>query len=235
MRHRRDLRSLRHFLVSVVVVSLILQWIPVWLSLVVLILVLAPYVTLTAMHPPQIAKLGLPRVVTRFLTVAIGHAHRDARGRRGAARSAESDYAWVAVSLILIVVASMGAVYSSVELAALWGISQAVIGMLILASLTSIPNVIAAVRLAREGRGAAVVSESLNSNTLNILAGICLPALIFGFSAPTRPIVFATLWLLVMKCFAIAASSHRRGLHRGGGAVLIALYLVFAIVIVCWR
>jgi hypothetical protein len=30
---------------------------------------------------------------------------------------------------------------------------------------------------------APVVSESLNSNTLNILVGICLPALVLGFAA----------------------------------------------------
>jgi len=135
----------------------------------------------------------------------------------------------------VIVISSMGAVQSAIELASLWGISHAVTGMLILASLTSIPNVIAAVRLAREGRGAAVVSESLNSNTLNILAGICLPAVIFGFAAPTPPIVFATVWLLAMKCFAVVASGHHRGLHRGGGAALMALYLLFALLIVFWQ
>jgi len=221
--------------VSVVVVALILQWIPVWSSLVFLVLILAPYIALTAMHPPQFAKLRLPKAARKFLTVAIGHAHRDARQRKQTARTLGTDIAWVVVSLMLIVITSVGAVHSAVQLATIWGISQAVTGMLILASLTSIPNVIAAVRLAREGRGAAVISESLNSNTLNILAGICLPALLIGFAAPTPPIVFATLWLLGMKCFALVASSHRNGLHRVGGAVLVGLYLVFALMIIGWN
>jgi cation:H+ antiporter len=139
------------------------------------------------------------------------------------------------VSLALIIASSTGMVHSAVALAARWGLSQAVVGTLILATLTSIPNVIAAVQLAREGRGAAVVSESLNSNTLNILVGLCLPALVLGFAAPTARIVFAALWLLGMKLVAVVAASHRHGLHRVGGAILVSLYLAFAIVIACWR
>lgn len=221
--------------VSAVVVALILQWIPVWVSLLLLLLILVPYVALTAMHPSQFAQFGLPPPVKKFLTVAVGHAHRDSRGRATVERTSAMDLIVVGVSLGLIVAASVGAVRTAVTLSAHWGVSPAIVGMLILASLTSIPNVIAAVRLAREGRGAAVISESLNSNTLNILAGICLPALLIGFAAPSARIIFATLWLLGMKCIAIAASSHHRGLHRGGGAVLVALYLAFASVIVLWR
>jgi cation:H+ antiporter len=221
--------------VSAVAIALVLQWVPAWLSLVLLLLVLTPYVALTAMHPSQFAMFRLPPAAKRFLTVAIGHAHRDARGRTKTAQAWSTELACVAISLALIIAASVGAVHSAVTLATHWGVGQAAVGMLILASLTSIPNVIAAVRLAREGRGAAVISESLNSNTLNILAGICLPALLIGFATPSPQIIFATLWLLGMKCVAVTASSHHRGLHRGGGAVLVVLYLVFALVIVFWR
>jgi len=221
-------------LVSGVVVALVLQWISVWASLLTLLLILVPYVGLTAAHPSQLVRLRLPRPMKRFLTVAIGHAHRDTRGRANASGSLAKDSVLVGASLGMIVVASIGAVRSAVWLSGHWGVSPAVVGMLLLASLTSVPNVVAAVRLAREGRGAAVISESLNSNTLNILAGICLPALLIGFSAPTPQIIFATLWLFGMKAVAISASSHHRGLHRGGGGLLIALYLIFASVIVLW-
>ena len=122
-----------------------------------------------------------------------------------------------------------------VVLAGRLGISQGIVGMVVLAALTSIPNVVAAVQLAREGRGAAVVSESLNSNTLNILAGICLPALLIGFATPSPLVIFAALWLLGMKVVALTAASHRHGLHRLGGALLMVLYLVFVAVVVRWQ
>jgi cation:H+ antiporter len=221
--------------VSAVAVALVLQWIPVWFSFLVLALVLVPYVGLTAMHPPQIARLRLPSATRRFLEVAIGHVHRDARKRANIPHATWKDGAWALFSLTLIVGSSVSAVHSAVSLGGRWGLSQGVVGTLALAALTSIPNVIAAVQLGREGRGAAVISESLNSNTLNILAGVCLPALLIGFAPPSPRILFAAVWLVCMKLVALGAASHHRGLHRVGGAVLVGLYLIFALVIVLWK
>lgn len=220
-------------LVSAVVVALLLQWIPVWLSLVLLLVVLTPYVILNALPAARIAHLPLPRLTRRFLETAVSHLHQSARAR--STRASRGDVAWLVGSLGLIVVSSVGAVRSAVALGHAWGVSEAVVGTLVLAALTSIPNVIAAVQLARAGRGAAVVSEALNSNTLNILAGISLPALLIGFAVPSQKIIFAAFWLLGMKLVALAATSRRQGLGRGGGAILVLLYLAFALVVVFWR
>jgi len=222
-------------LVTVVAVALVLQWIPVGWSLALLAMVGVPYVALCSLRSAQIQRLPVPAPLRRFLDVATGHIHRDARKRERIPLASWADGVWIVVSLALIVVSSAAMVHSAIALADRWGLSQAVVGMLILAALTSIPNVIAAVQLAREGRGAAVVSESLNSNTMNIVVGIGLPAMVLGFAAPTARIVFAAFWLLGMKLVAVAAASHRHGLHRVGGAVLIGLYVVFAGMIVLWK
>jgi len=222
-------------LVSVVVLALLLQWISVWFSLLLLTVVLVPYVALTAMHPPQIVKLRLPTAMKRFFSVAVGHSHNDAWKRLNIPHASWKDVLWAIVSLLLIVLSSFSAVDTAVSLGNSWGISEAVLGMLILAALTSMPNVIAAIYLARDGRGAAVVSESLNSNTLNILVGICLPALLIGFEQPTTAIIYATIWLLCLKFISLLIASHRNGLHRIGGAVILFLYLLFALAIMLWH
>ena len=85
-----------------------------------------------------------------------------------------------------------------------WSVPHVVIGMLILATLTGVPNVFAAIRLAIHGRGAAVISESLNSNTINVLAGICLPALIIGLSGVSASAQLAAWWLLAMTVLVVA-------------------------------
>lgn len=221
-------------LVSAIVVALVLQWITALISLVLLTLILVPYVALIAMHPAQIEKLRLPSTSKRFLCTAVGHAHRDARNRTNIPHATWHDMGWTLVSVTLIAGSSFGAVESAIILGGHFGISEAVIGMLVLAALTSVPNVIAAVQLAQDGRGAAVVSESLNSNTLNILVGITLPALLIGFAPPSSTIIFAALWLLGMKFVALAAASHRNGLHRVGGAVILVLYLIFASAVILW-
>ncbi len=222
-------------LVSAILMALLLEWIPVWVSLVLLLIVLVPYVALTASPARRIARVKLPRSTKHFLEVAIGHVHRSARQHAEPRGAASRDAIWLVVSLVLVVASSFGAVRSAVALGHIWNVSQAVVGTLVLAALTSIPNAIAAVQLARDGRGDAVVSESLNSNTLNILAGVCLPALVLGFTAPSPQIVFAALWLIGMKLVALIATSHRHGLGRSGGALLVALYAAFAVTVVLWK
>ena len=60
------------------------------------------------------------------------------------------------------------------------------LGFLILAPLTSIPNALTAVRLGLAGRGAALVGETFNSNTINLGFGVIVPSLFVTFAAP-RP------------------------------------------------
>lgn len=222
-------------IVSIILLALIMQWISVGTSLMLMALVLVPYVTLTALHPPQFGKLKLPSAMKRFLSVAIGHSHRDARKRDNISHASLKDGVWVVFSLALIVGSSFSAVDSAVSLGSHLGISHAVIGMIILASLTSIPNVIAAVHLAREGRGAAVVSESLNSNTLNILAGICLPALLIGFAPPSASIIYAAICLLGLKLITLVIASGKNGIFRKDGAIIVSLYLLFVLSIILWE
>ena len=65
-------------------------------------------------------------------------------------------------------------------LGARFAVPAAITGAIVLAAVTSLPNAVAAVYLARRGRAAATLSEALNSNTLNVLAGLLLPAAIIA-------------------------------------------------------
>src|SRR5205807_9977873 len=112
-----------------------------------------------------------------------------------------------------------------------WGVSALVRGAIALAALTSIPNLIAAVRLARHGRGAACVSEALNSNNANILVGLCVPATILGFGAASGIEDFAGLWMVGLTALAVALG-FGGGLTRREGAAIIALYVAFVVVVV---
>jgi cation:H+ antiporter len=116
------------------------------------------------------------------------------------------------------------------SLADRWNVSDVVVGALVLAALTSIPNLIAAVRLARHGRGAACVSESLNSNNANVLVGLCVPAVILGLGSASGVEIFAACWMVGMTVVAVVLG-FGSGLTRREGAVIIALYVAFAVVI----
>ena len=71
------------------------------------------------------------------------------------------------------------------------------VGVLLLAVLTSLPNAYTGVRLGRAGRGAALVSETMNSNTINLVGGVALPALFVGFGHRFSGVLAVdVVWLL---------------------------------------
>ena len=137
---------------------------------------------------------------------------------------------WMILPMLAAIVGgSVEMVKAALSLGQSWHVPNAVIGALVLAALTGLPNVYAALRLARQGRGGAVVSETLNSNTLNLLIGITVPALVFGLGRGGAASVLEAWWLLGLTAAALLLL-WRGPLTRWGGAIIIALYLIFVAV-----
>jgi cation:H+ antiporter len=193
-------------------------------ALVLALLALAPYVIVSAFHSQTRQRLP------RFLRAAVVEEQQDARRDEFARPATGVDALAVVPALAAVVGGSYGMVEAAQSLADRWDVSDVVVGALVLAALTSIPNLIAAVRLARHGRGAACVSESLNSNNANILVGLCLPALILGLGAASGIEIFAATWMVGMTVVAVALG-FGDGLTRREGAAIIGLYVAFALVI----
>ena len=96
----------------------------------------------------------------------------------------------------------------------------------------SLPNAVAAVYLAARGRGAATLSTALNSNALNVAAGLLLPTAILGLGPPSGQTTFVAASYLALTAFALAAAYAGRGLRRPVGMVIIAAYVAFAAVLI---
>jgi cation:H+ antiporter len=193
-------------------------------GLVLALLALAPYVTVSALHARARARLP------GFLREAVVEEQQDARRDEYARPATGVDALAVVPALAAVVGGAYGMVAAAQSLADRWDISDVVLGALVLAALTSIPNLIAAVRLARHGRGAACVSESLNSNNANILVGLCVPAVILGLGSASGIEIFAALWMVVLTVVAVALG-FGKGFTRREGAAIIALYVVFGVVV----
>ena len=93
--------------------------------------------------------------------------------------------------------------------------------------MTSLPNAVAAVYLAARGRGAAMLSTTLNSNTLNVTAGLLLPATITGLGAPSVHAVLIAIWYLGLTAVSMAFTYRDGGVRRATGVLIIGSYLVF--------
>lgn len=229
-------------LVTALTALLLLQLIPPLLCALLLAALLIPYVVALALSPTHFARLPIPSRWSARLAGAVRTLDREAAQdpRIGPVTpAAASRPLWVApVFLIpaaaLIVGGSVGVVQSAVTLASAWSIPSPIVGTLLLAGLTSLPNAYAAARLARHGRAAALVSETFNSNTINLVVGVGLPTLVFGLSGSASNVTFDLLVdllaLLVLTLLAVGWLARPGGLTRGGGAVIMGLYVLFVVI-----
>ena len=126
--------------------------------------------------------------------------------------------------LAVVVLTSIGMVVTASLLVARWELSEVVLGALVPATLTGIANVVAAIQLAVQGRGPAVVSETFSSHSLNLLAGAGLPTL-FPPIGTISPIAQLILWCLFGTTPPATLLFLRNvRLNRIGGGVPIAAY-----------
>lgn len=189
--------------------------------------VLVPYLVLAIRRPPARHHAGAGAatgVVAGRMASAHDRASAHARRQR---RALPHVLALIALDVTLIVAGSFGMVQSALVLGTRWGLARALLGVLILAPLTSIPNALTGVRLGRAGRGTALVGETFDSNTLNLAAGIVAPALFLTVGAVSGTARLELAWLVGMTAIAIALLARRRGADRLGGVALIALYAGF--------
>jgi len=154
---------------------------------------------------------------------------RDLRSRV-ASRDVAGPLMVLPAAVAAIVLGSIGMVHAALDLADRYGISDAVVGALVLAVLTSLPNAYTGVRLGRARRGAALVTETMNSNTINLVAGLAIPALFVSLGGLSNLGAIDLGLLLAATAAAILFLARPAGMGRGGGVVLIATWLVFAVV-----
>jgi cation:H+ antiporter len=135
--------------------------------------------------------------------------------------------ALIVVDVALIIAGSAGMVQTALTLAGDWHVSGAILGVLILGPLTSIPNATTAVRLGLAGRGAALVGETFNSNTINLGAGVIAPSLFVTFAAISTLGKLQLAWLLAATVLTLFLLARPGGMRRAGAVALIVLYLAF--------
>jgi Ca2+/Na+ antiporter len=153
-----------------------------------------PYGVLLALGRDFLKPLPLSDTCKRFLLAAVSVSKEQGRKISRSGGEDEHDgtprdmprqensvkvFARLFGALVLIVLGSTALVRSTTRLTAGW-LPHYMLGTVVLAVLTGIPNLYTATRLARRRRGSAVMTEAMNSNSLNILAGLAIPSLVFG-------------------------------------------------------
>jgi cation:H+ antiporter len=221
-----------NLLVTLVAAGLLLGMLPARLAVALFALVLALYAAVLALPPRRIRRLPLPGWAARGLLLLSAQIHSEdmvvdvMRAGRG-----WLPVLFVPLALVVIIGGSLLMVTTAILLGQHWHVPTVIVGTVALASITGLPNLYAAVRLALRGDGATVVSEAFNSNTLNLVAGFGLPAVVLGTGAVPPGVTGSLVWLGGLSLAAIAITVLQRGLTRAGGVVIILAYGGFLVVL----
>ena len=175
-----------------------------------------------------------------LLAALVGYLWWSYRAERTGAAGAATDDApapppgglWIAVLLLVAGIAGviLGAellVRGGVGVARLLGVSDAVIGLTLIAVGTSLPELATVVAASRRGHGDVALGNVLGSNIFNLLAIAGGVAVITPLPVPAEILRFDVWALLAVTALLLPLMLTGRRLSRGEGAVLLLLYAVF--------
>lgn len=142
--------------------------------------------------------------------------------------------ATLGLGLVLLIVSSRSIVWGAVELATLWGMSELLIGLTIVAIGTSLPELVASVAAARRGEHDMALGNVIGSNLFNTLGVVGVATVISPIKniAPeilSRDVLMMAGVTLLLFVLAIIAYNRQGEMKRGSGLVLILTFIGYSV------
>ncbi len=163
-----------------------------------------------------------------YLAALVQAESRGAGEGRAARKGRMSPPLLILVGLLTVTLSAHIVVTEAVQLADVWGISQTVLGALIVGAGTSLPELALSVGAARRGHASLSVGNVIGSNIFDLLMPVGVGAAIVPLSVAP-----ATLWIdLPAVALATVALlvflTRRRGLQKREALALLLLYAGYA-------
>ena len=142
--------------------------------------------------------------------------------------------ATLTLGLVLLIVSSRSIVWGAVELATLWGMSELLIGLTIVAIGTSLPELVASVAAARRGEHDMALGNVIGSNLFNTLGVVGVATVISPIKnvAPeilSRDVLMMAGVTLLLFVLAIIAYNRQGEMKLGSGLVLILTFIGYSV------
>ena len=202
-----------------------------WVGLLLALVVFVPYVAYSAEHPAFRARLRLPGRWSDWLARALAEEEAELAVAIHPGRGDRWDAGVALAACVAVIAASVVMEETATTVGSQAGVSAIVVGGLVLAGVTSLPNAVAAIYLALRGRGAATLSEAFNSNALNVIVGLLVPGAILRLTRPSEDALFVALSCVILTAGCVALALRGRGLDRRAGSLIIVGYIAFAAVL----
>lgn len=186
-----------------------------------------------SLHPPMGLALSIGFVAYTAMTVYLARRESAAdvdeefsEGTPPVSRSLARDLLFVFGGIGLLVASSRVLVFSASGMARACGMSEAVIGLTIVAVGTSMPELATSVMAALRGQPDIAVGNVIGSNLFNLLCTLGPAALVRPLSVPA--ITNVDLWVMVAFAAGVLPLLWTsRKLQRWEGGVLLAGYLAY--------
>jgi cation:H+ antiporter len=191
--------------------------------------VLVSYVVVLGLRRQVLAQLPLPQRWLTWLSSAVDEEELELAAVIRPPRGRPIDALVATVSLIIVVFSSIVMERSGSEVGHHFHLADVVIGGIVLAAVTSLPNAVAAVHLASKGRGTAALSTALNSNNLNVVIGLLIPGAILGLAAPSSAGTLTAASYVALTGLVLAVAYVKRGLSWRSGLLVITGYGIFVV------
>lgn len=215
--------------VAMACVGVVTGVLPVVGGLLLAVAVLAVYLILLATEAQGLGRIGVPARWWTWLRSAITEEEIELDEAIRPRPGRWPDVAVGGGALVVVVTASVVMERAATVAGRNLGLPDIITGGLILAAVTSLPNAVAAVYLASRGRGAATLSTALNSNAINVVAGLLLPAAVVGLGARSGPTELVAWWYAGLTIAILLATYRHSGLGRRAGLAILSAYAVFAV------
>jgi len=200
-------------------------------GLAVVLVVFVPFVALFGAHRRILGWLGLPASWTAWLEDAIAEEESELKESIYPKRGTNTDTLVAGGALVVVILASVAMERGASSLGVHFAVPEIIVGGLVLAAVTSLPNAVSAIYLARRGRGAAALSTALNSNSLNVTAGLLIPATVIGLARPSASGLLVAGWYVGLTALTLLLAYVGHGFRRAAGGLIIAAYALFVVVL----
>ncbi len=143
---------------------------------------------------------------------------------------------WLVAGLVILIASSRLLVWGAVELAQLFGVSDMIIGLTIVAVGTSLPELASSIIAARKGEHDIALGNVIGSNLFNTLAVVGIAGVIhpFALEAQTLSRDVLLMTLLTVSLFVIGYNYKGQPgrINRYHGATLVALYVGYTLYLI---
>lgn len=137
------------------------------------------------------------------------------------------------LGLLVLILSSRAIVWGATELATLWGLSELIIGLTIVAIGTSLPELVASLSAARKGEHDMALGNIIGSNVFNTLGVVGVAALIAPITPSSiilsRDILAMGLLTLLLFAMCLFAFKTKRAFGRTSGTTLVLFFVGYTV------